>query len=70
MYFIRPESYIFCQLSRFQGTEKKIPLCASTLCYWSLKAHPVAQKAGLRDHNPVVDAEPVSRRINNVPQKW
>jgi hypothetical protein len=51
----------FCRLSGFQGTEEKIPLRASTLSYWSLKAHAVTQKPGLRDHNAVVDAEPVSR---------
>ena len=49
-----------CRLSRFQGTEEKIPLRASTLSYGSLKAHPVTQKPSLRDHNAVVDAEPVS----------
>jgi len=33
-------------------------LRASTLFHWSLKAHPETQKAGLCDHNAVVDAEP------------
>lgn len=41
--------------------KEKIPLRASTLCHWCLKAHAETQKAGLCDHNAVVDAEPVSR---------
>ena len=61
MHFIRPESCECCRLSRFQGTKEKIPLRASTLCHWSLKAHAETQKASLCDHNAVVNAEPVSR---------